>query len=162
MKAKAVVAAVTLLAIWCAPARADDATLYRAFQSHDHARTHALHVFLRASRRFNRSPSAPRGRAVIAADRRFARVLAKIVKEIQREQPSSDAGAKAKPLAISGMREWRYMQMYDAHVVRAYLRGDAAAQRRWDRRFKRAAKRSQRHLVAAEAAFKDAGFPRGP
>jgi hypothetical protein len=97
---------------------------------------------------------------VIVADLAMARVLAGNVRVIRTEQPSTDAGAKAKTFAIKGVLEWRTMHLYDARGVRAYLRGDGRAQRHWNRAFHRVAKRSHKHIVAADAAFRKAGFPR--
>jgi hypothetical protein len=150
---------LAIAAVWCAPARADDASLYSAYNSFGPERSRALDAFLKASDRFKHSHTSRSARAMAGTDDRMARVLGKMVEQVRGETPSSDFGREAKRLSLMGLREWRDMHVYDARGLRAWIHGHTAATNRWWRRSARVSKLSGRHLKGAEAAFKKAGFP---
>jgi hypothetical protein len=153
-----IAATAALLATSVSVARADDAGLWRAYNSHEGERTRALDAFLKAGDRFASHPSVRRAKAVIAADGRMIRVLRKMIAELAGENASSDSGATAKRLALKGLREWRDMHVYMTRTMRAYIHRNRAAAKKWSRREARAGKQSGRHLKAAEAAFEKAGY----
>src|SRR4051794_8614916 len=147
-----------MVAIWSAPARADDASLWRAYSSQEREVTRATDAFVKASDRFSRRPSVRRAKAVIRADGRMIRVLRELIKGVAAEDASSDSGATAKQFALKGLREWRDVCVYTTRTMRAFIHRDRAGVRRWGRRAIRVGKRSEKDIAAAEKAFKDAGY----
>src|SRR2546423_10351676 len=153
------VATIALLAVSGSVARADDASLWRAYTSHEGEVTRAMDAFVKASGRFSRKPTLRRAKAVIAADGRVIRVVRKLIKGVAAEDASSDSGATAKQFALKGLPEWRDMHVYMTRTMRAFIHRDRANARRWGRRAIRVGKRSLKHISAAEKAFKQAGYP---
>jgi hypothetical protein len=155
---------VALLAVWCAPARADDAGVWSAYNGRDPELDHALEVHDRASHRYQHSHGlAPRRiRAVIAADRGLVTVLGQLAGDVKAEEPSTAIGARAQTFAVRGETAWKLSQTYEIKALRNRLHGHDLSSDRWYRKCLQIGKRSVRYLRRAEAAFKKAGFRRPP
>src|SRR3954453_2729204 len=128
----AAIAAVVLLAL-CPTARADDAGVWRAYTGHPDEMNRAFDAWVKAAKRFTHKPSVPRAKASIAAERKMIDVLRKLIADVRAENASSDDGATAKRLAVKGLREWRDMHVYDTRMLRAFIRRDRPAVKRWGR-----------------------------
>jgi hypothetical protein len=154
------VAAIAALPVFPATAKADDASLFRAYQSRGNQMDRALDEYTKASRRFQRShgPAVGRARAVIRSNGKIIAILDKIVPDVKAEEPSSDLGRKAKPLALKGLRAWRWANVYERRALRAYIHGHGVKEDRLYERARRSIDRSVRYLGRADATFKKAGF----
>jgi len=159
----ALVALLALLAL--APAaRADDAGVFDAYVAGQPPVDKAGTAYRNAFRRYRRSESARDLRAIIRADRRLNRALAKIVPAVRGEEASSRAGERARNAALTEMRVWIAANRLQIGSLRAALAGRTG---RSDRLFRRASRTFEGVIPAGKRAvrgYKAAGFtsPEGP
>jgi hypothetical protein len=158
MRRTAVAITAVLVLALCSTARADDASLWRAYNGHGAEMNRTFSAWVKAVKRFTKKPSASRAKASIAAERKMIDLLRKLITDVRAENASTDNGATAKQFAVKGLREWRDMHVYDTRMLRAFIRHDRPGVRRWGRRSTRVGRRSEKDINAAEAAFKKAGY----
>jgi flagellar biosynthesis regulator FlaF len=160
--AGAAITAVLLLAL-CPVAQAADSDVWAAYTGHDRQLERAFAAFNKAIDQWNHAHGrrVRANRAIIKADQKMNRVFKAIIHDLRSQEASTDAGARAKSLAISGFRRWTYANVCQIRTARAQIRGDSVARRRWARRGLKAFKRAERDIDRADAAFKQAGYQHG-
>lgn len=147
-----------MLLAWCAPALADDASLFAAYDGRQAGELKdAGRVYVHWAHRWNRSHgSRTSSRHLIAADRGIDAVLARIAADIRAQQPSSANGAKAKRYALAEIAGWQRANGYEVRGLRSWLahhpKKSDAWFRRGDRTWKRDTAPNGRRAVRAFAA----------
>jgi hypothetical protein len=150
-----------VLLIAAAPARADDAGVYAAYQGRNREMNTAIKTYVKASKRFGRAHghAVREARGVIAADGNLNRALDLVIGDVVPQEPSSDNGANGKTLALKALRSWKLEDVYETRALRAYIRGRPKLVRSWYRKVTQTGRRTDRYLTQADAAFKAAGVP---
>jgi hypothetical protein len=124
--------AVGLLA---APAaRADDASLFSAYNARQGEVKAASDVYVRALKRNHKHPNNKTLRAIVRADRGLNAVLTTIKGELAAQPASSARGRKARACAFREVRWWRRannIEIRGIHLLIGHHR--AAANRAFDR-----------------------------
>src|SRR4051812_2334374 len=94
---------------WCAPALADDASLFAAYDGRQAGDLAAAgKEYLRWARRWDRSHGSKRSsRGIIRADRAMDGVLAQIATDLRAQEPSSAHGTAAKRYALAETAAWQ-------------------------------------------------------
>ena len=158
-----VVAALALL-VPAAPAVADDASLFAAYDSKQpRALDKVVRSYVRHVRRFDRSHNRHRrrrwARATIRDDRRMNRVLTGIRRGIAGEEASSEGGKRAKSFALKEIDAWRRANRLEVRSLRAWIHGRRHRSRRLLLRASRIMRR-QTYPYGNKAvdAFLSAGF----
>jgi hypothetical protein len=159
--------AVLVSALALAPAaRADDPAVWAAYNSRSPALGKAIDAYVRAGRRARARPiRARRVRVWIRAGQRIRVVVGTLATKVRRAEPSSEAGRRAKTLALRSLRDWRASLAIQRVALRLYLGGERRRSLRTGRRAVRTFKRSIRYDKRALRAFREAGIdtsPRGP
>jgi hypothetical protein len=151
---------LTMLLASCAPALADDASLFAAYDGRQAGELKdAGKVYLGWVRRYNRYGTRRAARGIINADGRLNAALGHIAADLRVQKPSSANGKKAKSYALTEIAGWRTANRYEIRQVRSYLAGHPKRARLWLRRgnrvWNRVARPAGRRAVRAFAA---AGF----
>src|SRR3954468_979194 len=161
MRAIALLGLMTAVVLsWCAPALADDASLFAAYDGRQGELKDAGQVYVHWTRRWNRSHgSRSSGRHLIRADRAIDAVLARIATDMKAQEPSSANGEKAKRYALAEIAGWLRADGYEIRGIRSWLAHHPAKSDAWFRRGNRTWKR---HVVPngrrAVRAFAAAGL----
>jgi hypothetical protein len=153
-----------VIALTAAPARADDAGLWSAYNGDGTDLDAAFHAYVKASRRYQHSHGlAPRRiKAVIRSERRVVKALATVTANVRAQEPSSDAGAVAKKWGIRGFTSWRRADEYEIRALSARLHGNEPLCQRWYRKVFKTNRISKDFFPRADRAFEQAGFTPPP
>jgi hypothetical protein len=145
-------------------ARADDASVFGAYNARQGDVNAASDVYLRAVKRFNRHPTARALRRIVRADHRINAVLTAIKGDLAAQQASSAPGGKARACAFREVRWWRRANNFEIRSIKAALRGQPRASRRWLRRADHTVQRAYAQGRRAVRHFKAVGLvsPNGP
>jgi hypothetical protein len=167
MTRHALLSGLTALAVGfvAAPAaRADDASLFSAYNARQNEANAASDAYVRALKRNHRHPNNKTLRGVIRADRGINAVLTVIKSELAAQQASSAQGRKARACAFREVRWWRRANNIEIHGIHLLIHGrDAAADRTFDRA-EHTVRRAYKQGRLAVRHFKAAGLtsPLGP
>jgi hypothetical protein len=116
-------------------ARADDASLFFAYNVRQGEVDAASDVYIKAFKRNQRHPGTKTLRAIIAADKGIDRVLRAIKTDLHGQAASTDRGRKARTAAFREVRGWLNGNDLEVRGIRALIHHKDA---RADRLFKRA------------------------
>jgi hypothetical protein len=157
----AVLTTITAALALPATAAADDNSLYAAFHGRDAAIQQAGAQYKKAARRSARHKLRSRAanRAVIAADVAINQTLEALGPEVAAQQPSSDAGAKAKSCALKDLLAWDTANKWEIRGLRAANKRHWGRAARFLRRATRAIRRQDRYGVCQRKQFAAAGIP---
>jgi hypothetical protein len=150
-------ATLLLTALLAAPAAADDRSVYTAWVSHDKEFTQLGKEFRRGQRVFRRS-HGQRPQAALKAAKKTINLLDQVIPAMKAEQPSSDAGRRAKAHALASTRLFRASLVHAEKWLRAYAHGHPARGARERRQANRLVRRANRAVRAARKAFREAGI----
>jgi hypothetical protein len=115
-------------------ARADDASLFGAYNARQGDVNAASAKYVRALKRNHRHPNNKTLRAIVVADRGINRVLTAIKADLAAQSASSSHGRKARACAFREVRWWRRANNMEIHGIKLLIHGhDAAANDTFDR-----------------------------
>jgi hypothetical protein len=108
-----------------APATADDASLFAAYNARQMSELPAASdAYERAFAILERTKARRGVRAVMRANRRINRVLTAIERDLNAQAPSSEPGTRARRAAVREVRGWRRANRYENRGWRVGGRGD--------------------------------------
>lgn len=139
-------------------ARADDASLFSAYNARQGEVNAAGDAYLKARKRNKRHPGNKTLREIIAADKGIDSVLRAIRTDLHGQAASSSHGRKARTAAFREVRGWLNGNDLEVRGIRALIHGKDARANRYFERADRTMRRCYKQGRIAVRQFKAVGL----